>query len=255
MATFVMGDIHGCYKGLLQCLQRSGFVYEKDTLIQLGDITDGFDEVFACVEELMKIRHLVAIKGNHDDWFQTFLQTGFQPQLWSQGGEGTLRSYLVAAGKGDVIPDYGLIHPLALLPEDVPTSHRDFFLRQRLYFIDTRKNCFVHAGFDRELPFAEQQPHIYYWDRELWLQALSWEAGARGKKRPRRFKMVTPFKEVFIGHTRTIMWGTDRPMKAANVNNLDTGAGGGGRLTIMNVQSKEFWQSDPVSELYEISYR
>ncbi|AXY73031.1 phosphoesterase [Paraflavitalea soli] len=255
MTTYVMGDIHGGHKALLQCLQRSGFDYERDTLIQLGDIADGYDEVFACVETLLTVRHLVAIKGNHDDWFQTFIRTGFHPQYWNQGGEGTLRSYLIAAGKQDLIPAYGNIHPQALNPPDIPATHRHFFNHQRLYYLDDHMNCFVHAGFDRRLPFREQLPHLYYWDRELWLEALSWEATNRGKKRPARFKMATRFHEVFIGHTRTIMWGTDQPMKAANVNNIDTGGGGGGRLTIMNVETKECWQSDPVNSLYEISYR
>lgn len=255
MTTYVMGDIHGSYQALLQCLQRSAFDYEQDILVQLGDITDGYAEVFACVEELMKIRHLIAIKGNHDDWFQDFLQTGVHPQLWAQGGEGTLRSYLVAAGKEDAITPYGYIHPLALAPADVPATHRNFFNSQQLYYTDTAGNCFVHAGFNRQRPFRKQEPHLYYWDRELWLEALSWEASNRGKKRPGAFRMSTRFREIFIGHTRTIMWGTDKPMKAANVNNLDTGAGGGGRLTIMNVETKQYWQSDPVNELYEFSYR
>jgi serine/threonine protein phosphatase 1 len=39
-------------------------------------------------------------------------------------------------------------------------------------------------------------------------------------------------------------------MKAANINNLDTGAGDGRRLTIMEVNSKKIWQSDLVNELY-----
>jgi serine/threonine protein phosphatase 1 len=255
MTTYVMGDIHGGYRALVQCLQRSGFDYERDTLIQLGDITDGYDEVFACVEELLKIRHLVAIKGNHDDWFQTFMYTGVHPQLWAQGGEGTLRSYLVAAGKQDAIPEYGYIYPLALSPADLPVTHKNFFNSQLLYYTDPNKNCFVHAGFDRLRAFRKQEPHLYYWDRELWMEALSWEATNRGKKRPGRFRMTTRFNEIFIGHTRTIMWGTDQPMKAANVNNLDTGGGGGGRLTIMNVESKEYWQSDLVDDLYKISYR
>ena len=38
MKTFVIGDIHGAYKALLQCFERSGFDYEKDHLIVLGDV-------------------------------------------------------------------------------------------------------------------------------------------------------------------------------------------------------------------------
>jgi serine/threonine protein phosphatase 1 len=255
MRTFVMGDIHGGYKALLQCLQRCGFQYHHDKLIQLGDIVDGYAEVFDCVEELMKITHLVAIKGNHDDWFNTFLETGYHPNNWTQGGEGTLRSYLMAAGKAHEIPIAGFIHPLALTPADIPLAHRQFFRQQRTFYIDDNNNCFVHAGFNRLVAFHQQEPSTYYWNRDLWLEALSWQAGNKNRFAKQSFRMRTRFNEVFIGHTRTVMWNTDQPMKAANVNNLDTGGGGGGRLTIMNVDTKEFWQSDPVSELYEISYR
>jgi serine/threonine protein phosphatase 1 len=31
---------------------------------------------------------------------------------------------------------------------------------------------------------------------------------------------------------------------------MDTGAGWAGKLTIMDVQTKEYWQSDPVQSLY-----
>ena len=39
-------------------------------------------------------------------------------------------------------------------------------------------------------------------------------------------------------------------IKSSNVWNLDQGAGYGKKLTIMNVETEEYWQSDMVSELY-----
>ncbi len=87
--TFVMGDIHGAHKALQQCLERAPFDKDKDTLIQLGDIADGFGEVHDCVEELLKIRNLIAIKGNHDEWLNQFLQTGYHPMAWNKGGAAT----------------------------------------------------------------------------------------------------------------------------------------------------------------------
>lgn len=45
MKRFVVGDIHGGYKALAQCLKRSEFDPEKDFLISLGDICDGWPEV------------------------------------------------------------------------------------------------------------------------------------------------------------------------------------------------------------------
>lgn len=238
-----MGDIHGAYKALLQCLHRSGFNYEEDTLIQLGDIVDGYSDVYECVEELTKIPHLIAIKGNHDQWFSEFLQTGIHPQHWEQGGAATASSYWQRMGKT------GSGNILDLKSEDIPASHHHFFSAQRLWYIDEHNNGFVHGGFNRLVPFAKQLPHTYYWDRTLWRAALSFDRVA--KEKSKSFRMETPFNNIFIGHTPTLQWMMDVPMKAANIYNLDTGAGYYGRLTIMDVHSKEYWQSDPVDTLYE----
>lgn len=108
----------------------------------------------------------------------------------------------------------------------------------------------MHGGFNRHLEFKGQRPDIYYWDRDLWTAALSYQAFDRHNKHAGEFQMVSKFKEIFIGHTSTVNWKVDKPMKAANIYNLDTGGGHGGRLTIMELVTKDFWQSDPVSELY-----
>ena len=260
MRTFVMGDIHGAYKAFMQCMERSGFDYEKDRLIQLGDIADGYEEVYECVEELLKIRNLVAIKGNHDDWFNEFIRTGYHPRHWTNGAEATLRSYGKQTGqltgrriyKKSARRDYRK----ELRPELIPETHRRFFDSQRLYYIDRARNCFVHGGFNRHVPFKGQSPENYYWDRDLWSEALTFELYTKifGLKEE-KFDMVTSFHAIFIGHTPTLNWDMDWPMKAANIYNVDTGTGHGGRLTIMDVDSKKFWQSVPVAELYTRNYR
>ena len=85
MKTFTIGDTHGNYRALKQCLERSNFDYENDTLIHLGDICDGWVYVYECVEELLKIKNLIPIKGNHDDWFLQWINTGIHPDGWRQG--------------------------------------------------------------------------------------------------------------------------------------------------------------------------
>jgi serine/threonine protein phosphatase 1 len=236
-------------------MQRSGFDYEQDELIQLGDIADGFYEVYECIEELLKISNLIAIKGNHDDWFDEFIRTGHHPQEWVSGALATARSYLRAIGKQARIVSAGFGYKVALNPGDIPEAHQRFFRGQHLYYIDEDNNCFVHAGFNRHLPFKGQRPEVYYWDRDLWEEALSWEVYNKYHRQGGAFKMVTAFNEVFIGHTSTVNWGIDAPMKAANIYNVDTGAGHSGRLTIMDLETKQFWQSDPVNELYDDTHR
>jgi serine/threonine protein phosphatase 1 len=250
MRKFVMGDIHGAHRALMQCIERSSFDYSNDLLIQLGDVADGFDEVYECVEELLKIKHLVAIRGNHDEWLNQFCESGYHPQHWSQGGRGTVNSYSKFNGKKpNFIASKFFGFSANIEPSDVPLQHKAFFRDQVLYHVDEENNCFVHAGFNRYQSFYEQRDETYYWDRSLFMDALEFEQ-LKSKLPDIQFEMVTHFNRIFIGHTSTIMWKIDHPIAAANVINMDTGAGWGGRLSMMDLSSDEVFQSDPVTELY-----
>ncbi len=249
MKRFVMGDIHGAHKALVQCLERSGFNKEEDQLIQLGDVADGWSEVYECIEELLSIKNLISIKGNHDDWFYTWLTYGEHPCRWLQGGEGTLKSYCKNTGALlDGSGHYG--YKTSLCSAIIPKEHIDFFNKQAKWYKDEENNLFVHGGFNRhELLSDQSHEDIFWWDRDLWSQALTY------KQIPNRlghgkFKYKEELSEIFIGHTTTMSWNTDEPMNAANIWNLDTGAGFNGKLTIMNIDTKEYFQSDEVSEMY-----
>lgn len=226
MRTFAMGDIHGSYKALLQCLERSKFDMEKDTLIQLGDVADGWSQTYECVELLLEIKNLIAIKGNHDEWFNIYLHKGAHPVNGQYGSRASIKSYEI----DDRI---------------TKEEHLKFFRTQHHYYVDDKNRLFVHGGFNRHHLINEQQDnYIYWWDRDLWYQALS--VTQIGKK------LVTKnnFSEIFIGHTTTMNWDTDKPMNSGQIWNLDTGAGFKGKLTIMDVDTKEYYQSDEVSGLY-----
>lgn len=64
---------------------------------------------------------------------------------------------------------------------------------------------------------------------------------------PTRFKL---YNEIFIGHSATTKYNIHEPMNIFNVWNIDTGAGFSGKLTILDADNKEFWQSDFVKALY-----
>lgn len=248
MRTLVMGDIHGAYAAMKQCFERSNFDYENDRLIQLGDVADGYDEVYECVEELLKIKHLVAVKGNHDDWFDQFIQTDYHPCLWNLGGRGTLISYLNYSGKTGRYFQKGNGYKTALVANDIPKSHKTFFAEQKLYYIDEHNRCFVHAGFDYKQPFYNQKSDNYCLSRSFWNDAL--KQYAKGVE----WETVTSFSEIFIGHTSTTQLGIQKPLNIFNIWNMDTGAGMTGRLTIMDADTKEFWQSD-LTSIIERNYK
>lgn len=87
----------------------------------------------------------------------------------------------------------------------------------------------------------QQKESNYYWDRILWQDALD----CLGDTTSNVIYETNPdFKEIFIGHTPTTRWGKKQPKNAHNIYNLDTDAGDSRRLTIMEIETKEYWQSD-----------
>lgn len=237
MKTFVMGDIHGNNIGLLQCLQRADFNFEEDTLIQLGDVADGWSEVSECVDTLLSIKNLIAIRGNHDVWCYDWIMAGRSPMLWTeQGGVATINSYK---------------RTLRYIDKD----HRDFWQNQQDWYIDDQNRLFIHAGWDYMAPGSfEDQASMpvnagsiakeCHWDRFIIQGAMS-AFGLNGTKNG-KFKTLEQFKEVYIGHTVL----KDGPTFLGNLTNMDTGSGYGFELSIMNIDTKEVFKSDQARDLY-----
>lgn len=251
MRTFVLGDSHGGYKAFLQCLQRSGFDKEGDTLICLGDTCDGYPEVRELIDELLTVKNLIFIKSNHDEWALQWMKTGYRERFWvTQGGRATLTSY------GHINDEYT---DAGMPPTNVPQSHIDLIDKGLWYYLDDKNRLFVHGGIDPNQKDLEKQNHeLLIWDRDLVRMALL--------NHPRQSKAVPPrparkqsykwggYDEIFVGHTSTCYSITGElrfePTKLCNVWMLDTGGGWEGKLTIMNVDTHDYWQSDLVSELY-----
>lgn len=224
--TLVMGDIHGNYHALEQCLERCAFDQEKDTLIQLGDVVDGYSHAVEVVERLMQIPNLIALRGNHDWWCMNWLVHRQMTHTWvRQRGKSTIEAYQ----RADVDKD----------------AHRQFFQNQQNFCVDQQNNrLFIHAGYENPKgPEYDLNQDVHFWDRELWKTAVASD--------PEIPDLLKRFDEVFIGHTPTLTLNTDKPLKAANVRNLDTGAGWSGKLTVMDANTKEYWQSDKAEALYK----
>ncbi|MGE0770649.1 MAG: metallophosphoesterase [Cyclobacteriaceae bacterium] len=216
--TFVVGDIHGAYRALKQCLERAGFRYEVDNLICLGDVADGWPETKQAVEELMKIKNLTYLLGNHDFWTLEWLDTGFAESAWmEQGGLATIASYAEAR----------------------PVEHAAFFREARPYFVQEGK-LFVHAGVLPGKKLTQQTLQVFLWDRTLARMAQDFH-------QKNLTKQITEFDEVYIGHTPI---DSHEPQQYCEVWMMDTGAGWSGVLSIMDVATKEKFVSDAVPLLY-----
>jgi serine/threonine protein phosphatase 1 len=215
--TFVVGDIHGAHQALLQCMERSGFDYANDHLICLGDVCDGWPETREAIDELLKIKNLTYILGNHDYWTLTWMQKGKADTLWlKQGGEATVKSYA----------------------DGIPPEHIALLENARYHFLLNNK-LFVHAGIDPFTAIENQDTHLFLWDRKFAETALL----LHSKKAHHR---LTGFDEVYIGHTPI----PPPPIRACEVWFMDTGAGWSGKLSMLNIETKEIFTSDFVTALY-----
>ncbi|OON65875.1 metallophosphoesterase [Hymenobacter sp. CRA2] len=219
METYVLGDIHGAYRALEQVLERSPFRPGIDRLIHLGDVADGWPDTPECVERLLSIPNSLWVVGNHDWWTAVWMATKpdfarLNQNWYTQGGRATYEAYQ----RGPA--------------ERIQRHFDEFFGKQETYF-EEGSNLYLHGGYDPAQPIAEQDPFELFWNRDLWRQGLT----------------ATAYHECFIGHTPT--WpASSVPVQRANVWNLDQGAGYGGPLSMLNVRTKEYVQSDPVQSLY-----
>jgi len=232
--TYVIGDIHGGLRALKQVL---GLLPKSsdDQFIFLGDYVDGWSDAAETVTFLIdfsKHKNCVFLRGNHDELVYNFLKHKDKNPLWLvHGGESSKLSY-------------------ANLSTTEIEIHLQFFEGLKNYHIDSGNKLYIHAGFTNlNGPTHEYFPNIVYWDRTLWEMACCLD-NSLSKTDVTYPKRLLLFNEIYLGHTPVTRIGKTFPVNFANIWNVDTGAAFKGPLSIIDSNTKEIWQSDPVWKLY-----
>jgi serine/threonine protein phosphatase 1 len=232
--TLVIGDIHGGLHALHQIMERAN-VTKNDTLIFLGDYVDGWSqspEVIDYLIDLDKKQNCIFINGNHDELLLDWLSESKDNLDWyKHGGESTVLAY-------------------SKVSSEIKQSHVQFLKSLKPYYLDEQNRLFIHAGFTNVNGINyEYFPKLFSWDRTLWETALALDDTIPKESEfyPKRFKH---YHEIYIGHTPVTRINKTVPIQKANIWNVDTGAAFKGPLTVMDIDTKEFWQSEPVFTLY-----
>ena len=232
--TLVIGDIHGGFRALPQVLKLAD-VTEEDTLIFLGDLVDGWSGAFEVIDflrDLEQKQECIFVKGNHDLYCEHWLSTGETYPNWHMhGGEVTQNAYF---GK----------------TQEEKEAHLAFYQKMVLHHVDQKNRLFIHAGFTSQSGLESERSQMsFMWDRTLLEATIAMDErlDSNSIRYPKRLKL---FNEIFIGHTPTQKYNFETPIHAGNLWDMDTGAAFKGSLTIMDVDTKEFWQSEPVYLLY-----
>lgn len=242
MRRLIIGDIHGCYDKLEKVLNISNFSND-DILYSVGDFCDRGTQNLKVLDFLMSLPNFKAVRGNHDIWLYNYLYcklSGYRIpyediEIWERnGGTTTLREISeLDNNKLQIIFDW---------------------LKQWRYYIEEEDFIILHGGplgdaIPRDEPpegydYTNYIPYNTTWNRDYVYKALSYELSGEPNS------PINLGKQLFVGHTPMVSKKegviTAKPLisKIYNIIDIDTGSYlEGGKLTVMDIDTKEYWQA------------
>jgi serine/threonine protein phosphatase 1 len=217
MRLYIIGDIHGrsdlldrMVNAINRDIDKHG--WRENLTITLGDYVDRGPDSSGVLERLASNPFpggYVALRGNHEVLFESFLYDGSGLNFWRQlGGLETLHSYGVPIN--DLMVGKGVEEAVHALNTVFPELHRAFLssLQNSLSIGDY---FFCHAGVRPKVSLDRQQVKDLLWIRDEFLNSK------------RDFG-----KMVIHGHSPN-----EWPQVRRNRVNIDTGAFATGRLTCL----------------------
>lgn len=215
--TYAIGDLHGNFKALKRVLKKWHFRNEIDELIFLGDLADGHSHPDKCLLRLLKIKNFIPIVGNHDLFLKKWLEKGIIDKRWIKlGAHETIKSL-----------------------EPYKEELKKYFSLSKYYHIQDGM-IFTHGGFNHKRLITKQRKLNFAINRNMYRTSKQY-ANQNIKFKPiYDEKNSIQIDYIFIGHSPTENY---LPAFNSNLINLDTGAGNGGKLTMMDVYSKRYCQS------------
>ena len=247
----IFGDLHGSYKALKQCLERAEFRENRDSLYSVGDIADGYPDVYECLSFLRGLLSFYPVIGNHDVWLQNWLSSVSAPDIWTrQGGSKSIASFErngISEKEREELASWMSTWPYVIILDDAVIMHGGPGVS--LSYMD------IERLSEKKRELIEPAPDGYHmpsrmadtilWDRDYFRYCQYDEK--EGRKLP--IGLWSESKWLFTGHTE---YGKTEPFVSEKHRfvNLDTMAGSYGCLTLMDMDTFEYWQSDLSSELY-----
>ena len=247
----IIGDLHGSFKALRECLDKTSFNPEEDALYSVGDIADGYPDVYECLSFLRAIPSFHPVIGNHDVWLQNWLSSNIAAEIWRrQGGEKSMISFernnVSAEEKKDLVK-WMSTWPYVIMLRDAAIMHGGpgFNLSDEDVERLSRKKRKPTESAPDGLRVPRRKADTVLWDRE-YFRASEYDEKTKERKPIGHW---TEGKWLFTGHTE---FGKTKPFISHlhRFVNLDTMAGSYGCLTLMDMDTFEYWQSEYSSKLY-----
>ena len=237
--NLIAGDIH-CHCSLLrEALDKAGFEPERDTLYSVGDISDRGPEPLELLRFLMSLPDYRPVLGNHDLHLRDYLVSDILDGEWmaSDGGADTVNAFIrnkVSHSERQEIGEWLSSVPYVRIEEKYIIIHggvpKGWTMTELELIAALRPRPMGYA-------IAEDPASSPLWNRSYLQSAMAFEHGAD-------ISFLQPpldtEKRIFIGHTPlSLPFISDIYRLAA----VDTGAGHGKKLTVMDMDTLEYWQA------------
>lgn len=212
----VISDIHGCLSSFKRAVDQVNL--DQDRLYLLGDYIDRGEDsrgVISLVKSLVS-DGAVALQGNHEN----MLVTGRYDIWMYNGGQDTLESYDGRVDESDIE-----------FMKSLPIYHEE-----EDYF-------FVHAGIDSKFPLFQQSEFDMLWVREGFIDVeYTGKTVVFGHTPTKKIRSMN--RELFPVRTKEDLDQKWNPIILGEYGNriaVDSGCVFGGYLSMVDIDSKEFW--------------
>ena len=240
--NLIVGDIHSRYTKLMAVLEKSGYDPASDVLYSVGDFCDRGKDAVMTLRFLMGIGNLRAVIGNHDILLQNWLYTGERDAVWRHnlGGSKTVkdilyRNHLDKQAQFDIARWLRRI-PLARVEERYIIVHGGIPHGRTIDDLVEYQNAERPSYTD---PFAYDSPA---WERNYMLSAYAEEQPEVSGEISINAGPFDTDRMIFVGHTPTLD-GKPFISERYHLVALDTGAGFSGPITLMDMDTLEYWQA------------
>lgn len=213
-AIYVVGDLHGCYRLLMQELQKIRFNFEQDLLICTGDLVDRGSENLECIS-LLDQPWFLSVRGNHEE-----MCIKGRDDVWIQdmharnGGEWF---YLLSTEKQDelseIFSQLPLVIEIQLEDKKIGILHADIDIHDWNQF---KTNI---AKGERKIPGLTSAYTNALWGR------------GRIRHHSKRYGTVKNIDEVYLGHTIV-----KRHTQIDNCHYIDVGSSYTQQLCIVKIK-------------------
>lgn len=213
-AIYVVGDLHGCYRLLMQELEKIRFNFEQDLLICTGDLVDRGNENLECIA-LLDHPWFSSVRGNHEE-----MCIKGRDDVWIQdmharnGGEWF---YLLSTEKQDqlseIFSQLPLVIEIQLEDKKIGILHADIDIHDWNQF---KTNI---AKGERKVPGLTSAYTNALWGR------------GRIRHHSKRYGTVKNIDEIYLGHTIV-----KRHIQIDNCHYIDIGSSYTQQLCIVKIK-------------------